>query len=317
MKEIRVFYVALMTFLISCSPTFAQDVTWFPENAEWYYTAWCIIDPQCGFLRYHTAGDTVLAGKESKIIKSQFESDESTASFAETHFFRVENDTVFYFSASTDAWGMLYDFNAQSGDVWNLTETLSEFLDFIPGVELEANVEVDSVKTEMLGGMMRRVIYTSPLYNDEDMEPESDWMFIGPIVEGIGPVGGSEGLFGEPDMQSPGGWLPHFSCYRENGSLIYGSGELPCGIVSGVEEETAFEFAVFPNPTTSHIRLQLPPEFAFQAEIRIYNSVGQSVAQIENVNTLNPLPMNYPPGLYVIEARNGNKVARSKVVVRL
>lgn len=84
---------------------------------------------------------------------------------------------------------------------------------------------------------------------------------------------------------------------------------------TGLSETENLALSVFPNPTTSHVRLQLPPEFAFQADIRIYNSVGQSISQIENFTSLNPLPMNHPPGLYVVEARNGNKVARSKVVV--
>lgn len=294
---------------------YGQTISWFPENAEWYYTVHCLGDPLCGHLYYYTDGDTVIAGEQAVIIRSQEENNEAQNSQTASHYFRIANDTVFYFSDSTNAWGMLYDFSAQTGDVWDLTETLSEILNYIPDVELEANVEVDSVTTEMLGGMMRRVIYTSPLYNEEEMEPESDWQFLGPIVEGIGPVGGSTGLFGESVVWAPGGWLPHFSCYRENNELVYGSGELPCGIVSGIDEETSFEFDVFPNPTTSHIRLQLPREFAFQAGISVYNSVGQSVAHIENFNSLDPLPMNYPPGLYVVEARKGGKTVRGKVVV--
>ncbi len=304
------------TFLFSFTSTFAQEVTWFPENSEWYYTAHCLIDPQCGFLRYYTTGDTLLAGKAATVVDSQFESDESSNSFLGTHYFRVENDTVFYFSASTNGWSMLYDFNAQPGDVWNLTETLSEFLDYLPDVELEAYVEVDSVTTEMLGGVMRRVIYTSPLYNEEAMEPESDWMFIGPIVEGIGPIGGSQGLFGENVMQSPGGWLPHFSCYRENNEQVYGSDDNPCGIVSNVKEKEVPNVGIYPNPATNKIHLQLPPEFVSQAEVAIYNMAGQIVQTHEDFDALSPLSLNLSPGVYVVEARIELKIARGKVVVR-
>lgn len=311
LKSTITFLLAFYTSIF----TLQSQPYWFPDNAEWYYTVHCLGDPQCGFLRYNTVGDTVLAGKAATVVNSQYENDESQFSETGTHYFRAENDTVFYFSDSNNAWGMLYDFNAQPGDVWDLTETLSGIIFPVWGEVAEARIEVDSVTIEMLGGMMRRVIYTSPLYDFEEQEPESDWHFRGPIVDGIGPVGFSAGLLGQPVGESPGGYLPYFSCYRENGALIYGTGELPCGIVSGVDEETAFDFTVFPNPTASHIRFQLPPEFAFHADIRVYNSVGQSVFQIENFNTLNPLPMNYPPGLYVVEARNGNRVARSKVVV--
>lgn len=91
-------------------------------------------------------------------------------------------------------------------------------------------------------------------------------------------------------------------------------GELPL-ITSINENESENIFMAFPNPATSHIRLQLPPEFAFQSQISVYNLAGQVVAQHENFNSSELLPLNHPPGLYIVEARNGNKVARGKVVV--
>lgn len=84
---------------------------------------------------------------------------------------------------------------------------------------------------------------------------------------------------------------------------------------TAIDDMANLVLKISPNPTTSHIRLHLPPEFAFRSDIRIYNSVGQSVAQIENFNSLEKLPMNYPPGVYVIEASNGDLVAREKVMV--
>lgn len=313
MKGIKVFYIATITLLFSGSANFAQDVTWFPDNAEWYYSAWCIADPQCGFLRYYTAGDTMLAGKAAKIVNSQFESDESTASFAETHYFSVENDTVFYFSPFA-TWGMLYDFNAQPGDVWDLTEVLPDTIYPVWDDEVAALIEVDSVTTEMLGGTMRRVIYTSPLHNEEEMEPGSDWMFRGPIVEGVGPVGGSTGLFGESVVWAPGGWLPHFSCYREDGGLVYGSDEFPCGEVSSVADLEVQDMEIFPNPTANVVRIVLPPSFSFQADVTIYSVSGQVIARYQNFNAGEPLALPEASGMYLIECRSGERVARTRVV---
>lgn len=85
--------------------------------------------------------------------------------------------------------------------------------------------------------------------------------------------------------------------------------------VTSVGEKEAAQLSIFPNPTTSHIRLQLPPEFAFRAAITVYNATGQVVARNENFNSLDPLPMNYPPGMYVVEARSDGKVVRGKVIV--
>jgi len=292
--------------------TLQSQPNWFPENAEWYYYPHCFGDPECGFTRYYTDGDTVINGLSASVVRLHYENSESQSGYpVESYYFRFFNDTVFLYSLSNGTWGMLYDLGAQPGDVWDLTETidLQE-----PFVDETAVIQVDSVTTEMVGGVMRRFIHTSPVY-DVNTGEGSSWEFHGPIVEGVGPTGMSSGLFGDYTVQLPAGWPPYFACFRVDGEIVVGSDIYPCGIVSGIEEKNNDVLGVFPNPTTSHIRLQLPTEFAFQADIRVYNSVGQTVAQIENFNTLDPLPMNYPPGLYIVEARNENKVARGKVVV--
>lgn len=84
---------------------------------------------------------------------------------------------------------------------------------------------------------------------------------------------------------------------------------------TGFNETENRALSVFPNPTTSHIRLQLPPNFAFRAAVTVYNITGQMVGSNENFNSLDPLPMNYPLGLYVVEARSNGQVVRGKVVV--
>ena len=305
-KSIKVFVLPLF---VAVSINLHAQPVWFPENTEWYYTIHCPIDPLCGYLYYYTAGDTVINGKPAVIVGSLYEG-QLVQSY--THYFRMENDTVFYYSDDTNAWGMLYDFNAQPGDVWDLTETLPAVIFDTLDEGLQALIVVDSVNTEMLGGMMRRVIHTSPLAN----EPYSHWMFNGPIVEGIGPVGASTGLLGELIYMLPGGHPPAFSCYLEHEELVHGNDSSPCGIVSGIEEENYDKLGAYPNPTTQHLWLDLPSSFAFHAEVSVYNAVGQLVQHHAQFSSHEPLSLQHPPGLYIVEARKGDNAVRAKVVVR-
>lgn len=95
-------------------------------------------------------------------------------------------------------------------------------------------------------------------------------------------------------------------CYYEGG--------LP--LITSIENhDYDFDFVAFPNPASSHIRLQLPPEFAARVVVTVYNIAGQVVSHHDNFNTQHPLPMPHPPGLYVVEARSDGNVAREKVVV--
>lgn len=110
--------------------------------------------------------------------------------------------------------------------------------------------------------------------------------------------------------------MPDNAFQPTHGGIIDGIlGIFDISNVTSVEDRELAQLSIFPNPTTTQIRLQLPPEFAFQAGVVVYNAVGQVVARNENFNSLNPLPMNYPPGLYVVEARSNGQVARGKVLV--
>jgi len=82
-----------------------------------------------------------------------------------------------------------------------------------------------------------------------------------------------------------------------------------------VSETESLSLSLFPNPTQGAVRLQLPPQFAFQADVIVYNAVGQVISQHTAYNSLQVLPLNHPPGLYIVEARNENKVARGKVII--
>lgn len=84
---------------------------------------------------------------------------------------------------------------------------------------------------------------------------------------------------------------------------------------TGISDHEVFDLSVFPNPTRNAVQLNLPPEFVFRADVTVYNSVGQVVAEYANYNALQRLPMNHPTGIYIVEARNSNRVARSKVIV--
>jgi len=84
---------------------------------------------------------------------------------------------------------------------------------------------------------------------------------------------------------------------------------------TGVNENEVLPMSVFPNPTTSNIRLQLPPSFSFNADVQVFDLTGRLVKNQQNFNSFDYLNLNVPPGMYVISCRNGEKIARTKVVV--
>ncbi len=90
--------------------------------------------------------------------------------------------------------------------------------------------------------------------------------------------------------------------------------ELDFGV--SVPEKEHLSLNAYPNPTTQHLWLDLPPSFAFHAEVSVYNSVGQLVQRHTQFSSHEPLSLQHPPGLYIVEARKGDNALRAKVVVR-
>lgn len=85
--------------------------------------------------------------------------------------------------------------------------------------------------------------------------------------------------------------------------------------VTSTPEQRLKTFNVFPNPSSGAVRLQLPPEFIFRADIEIYNTSGQRVAHYSGFNSMEMLTLPETSGLYLIHARNGDRIAKAKVVV--
>jgi len=86
------------------------------------------------------------------------------------------------------------------------------------------------------------------------------------------------------------------------------------GIATGISDAAVLNAAIYPNPANDHLTIYLP-EIPTTAELRIFNLLGEMQlhttiqGQRSTINT-NELAA----GVYTIEIRSGNKVARQKFV---
>jgi hypothetical protein len=77
----------------------------------------------------------------------------------------------------------------------------------------------------------------------------------------------------------------------------------------GLEEQTALSVNFGPNPTADRIDFNLEADV-----IRVFTLSGKEVATFENTDQI--LISNLPSGMYWMEIRKGNAVAREKIVKR-
>jgi hypothetical protein len=83
---------------------------------------------------------------------------------------------------------------------------------------------------------------------------------------------------------------------------------------SSVLQNAGLKMNVFPNPTKNQIYIDLPPEFKFIAQLKIFNSLGQQVFSNSNFSSSDVISMPSASGIYFLEATNGNYIVRTKII---
>jgi len=310
----RILLILLPLFL--GTPIFAQDISWFPLGAEWYYTPHCMTEQNCGIVHFQVVADTLIAGKSAKKITREQTawSPVNGGTESSSEFLRFANDTVFRFSTEANNWHFLYCFNAQPGDVWeiqNETYVGYESLGFEEPFPTFI-VHVDSVIIHEIAGSDRRIVYTSPV-------GESDYQYIGHLVEGVGSIGLCFGLIGESVYQVLGGYSSFFNCYLESGNLIYGSPSSPCFSV-GIDDLISIQISVQPNPTKDQITIQLAEgSFPNETSLALYDLNGRQLlntALIPGNNTHVVDLRHFSSGMYVLQCTTPNQILWTGKIVK-
>ena len=193
--------------------------TFAPQGAEWYFDVFNPWTMYHEYERFSVEGDTIIQGHQCSIIEQHFV--ETGPGHENGEFVYEEDNKVYWFNPTTNAFTLLYDFDAEVGDSWYYEVDSCSHL-----------VTVDSVGSVIWNGRTYRTqwvsfseTYTSGSY--------------GKIIEGIGY---EKGLF--PSIWTCNGsvvydasQIEYLRCYVENGEIIYHEGNYACD-------------AVYPNNTT-------------------------------------------------------------------
>src|SRR5690606_22115265 len=199
---------------------------------EWYYNVYCYQQYGCGHTYYDVSGTETIGEKETGVLTMIYLDEIVEEPIIEVEYLRYENDTVWRYSTIAAEWHILWDIGAEVGDIWTIQEDV--FYGYSDdGLEPDEiplfKVVVDSVVfwEEVPNSTLtnRRMIYTSPI--NEGLE-ESLYIF-GPILEGVGPVGGSHNLIGNSTGVALPLQSPYFQCFLIDGALTFGSDELAYG----------------------------------------------------------------------------------------
>ena len=191
--------------LIYRDPYFINEPSSFaPQGAEWYFHVWSqgpITEPPFYYIRHAVTGEAEVQGHLCSIIDGY-------------RYVYEEDGVVYMYNHSTDAFTVMYDFNAEEGDTW--------YCDIEEG--FTCLVTVESVDSVTWNGHTYCTQYVTGYIPDEGF-----LIYDGRIIEGIGY---EKGLFPH-EFVYDGTEYAYMRCYLENGEMLYHEGDYDCDYVPG------------------------------------------------------------------------------------
>ena len=183
--------------------------TFAPQEAEWYFDVFNPWGTHPEYQRFFVEGDTVIQGHQCSVIDQRF----VDTGHEGGEYVYEEDNKVYWFNPTTNAFTTLYDFDAEAGESW----------DYEVG-ECTHQVTVDSVGSVTWNGHTYRTQWVR--FYEEDLPI----YYSGKIMEGIGY---ERGLF--PSVYVCNGWevfdaseIEYLRCYVNDGEMLYHEGGYDC-----------------------------------------------------------------------------------------
>ena len=224
-----------------------------PLGAEWYFHVWSqgpITQPPFYYIRRTVTGFEEVQGHTCSVIDLY-------------DYVYEEDNVVYWYNQTNDAFTVLYDFNAEAGESWNCDIEECSFL-----------VTVQSVDNVTWDNRTYRTQYVAGYYADN----LDDVVFEGRIIDGIGY---EKGLF--PNLGSCGiicgADYEYMRCYLEDGELLYHEGDYDCDYVPSTSQSDPEWYYEIQNENGS-----ITYQYMYQAGDTIVNDEPSHI--LVKINTL-------------------------------
>ncbi len=313
MKQLKRIQLNLMFFFLFgiLNTTQAQvvdTVGWCPAGATWtYYNGHSLGSAEYMKLTYEK--DTIIDGYNSKKLALSYISIINGATNPTTNYYRSEraepnspefyyesNDSIYWYNKN-DEFQFIYDFGAVAGDEWTITN--GEAYSCAIPLGLDTFI-CDSIKTKEYDGRVFEVTYGSMV--------GTKWELGEHIIKNIGSSNNPYPLAGDTcnNSQGTGGTANlDLSCYYDDirGFVDFRNNSRSCNTIinpidkiNNTQEQSKSNWAVYPNPTSTSIHVELldyqPSLEGIRIQYEIYNISGQrlyqaigSVNETININT--------------------------------
>ncbi|MCB9295658.1 MAG: T9SS type A sorting domain-containing protein [Lewinellaceae bacterium] len=284
----RQLFLLLLTFYGIAVHCFSQSQEWAPIGAVWHFQEddW-LSSEYSSYVTITVVGDTLIHGKPCRIMKK---SGRNCADRELEDYTYYEEGVVYWYNKYVDQFTVLYDFNAQAGDQW---EILME--------DCSAQVSVVSTDTEVINGEVLKVLnmsFDGPL-GGKITERLGHQPYLFPRIR----------LSGWCHIICDGRYSNGLRCYQDAQLGLYETGlaENCETVISSIEKGIPQqELLVYPNPASDWIEVKFSP--FHPGELSIFDYKGNLVKQFSLNSAGQAIDIfSLSPGYYFLRLLAGNE----------
>lgn len=316
MKSYNLYLPLLLSLL--AFPLTAQ-IEFAPTGARYIYQQTDVflgVDTTYSFPTMEVVGDTVLNGQSCKKLSLDhsvlewtcFDPDAPTGF---TYMYETAGQ-VFRWNKYTEAFELLYDFNKNAGESWEVSNFCGQVESFCELGSFTAMV--DSVSFVELNGTVIKVQHVDIGFGSRTF----------PVYEGIGSIDHPTFL--------PSSWCATFDNYRFNGLRCYQapvdgdftffSDQGDCfNVVSTHDPGLTAAITLFPNPAKAWVTVELEGAFSLElldmhGRLLTVSTLGDKLGndQSQYLHSANLDLRSLPSGVYFLRLTQGEKWGTKRIV---
>jgi hypothetical protein len=294
MKLIAIILCLFITYQTKAQPWATTGATWIYEYSSFWIGN--------GYVKIEKTKDTIINNKVCDVLKRyEFNYDSITQQITFTSpyiikYYTYTSNNKVYMSNNAVSFGVMYDFNANVGDAWQVFSN--------GNVCSTDSVKIDSTTTVSINGITLKKMYG--YYVDESFKKLE-------FVEKLGLL----------DMLITKRWCgmsdvnySKLRCYTDSTNWKYNTNECAyCNDIIAplnINKRSEITFKIYPNPSATTLTIETN---SLINQVNIYNALGQLKQEQQSTNTIDVSQL--ANGYYIIELIdvNGNS-KKSKIIIQ-
>lgn len=288
--------IALTFMLISLLQL--QGQYFAPIGAVWQYKELYYGSGETGILTAEVVKDTIINDKIcSKIINGVL----CGAYDAQVNYVFQEDSIVYFFNSTTEAFEILHNFKAKTGDSW-----IIEFFAMEQAATVKATVQ--TVSTVNING--RPLIHQTIKYTKPNADPLDSWEYSADVLEIIGDITFLFNLY-SPDITCDGNSSDGLISYNDSELGTYSPSN---GLPFEINSTNNWKIETFPNPTDGQFTIAQNENTI--SIIELYDITGKFLCaksySKESMVDINELPR----GFYIGVFKKGDKIVGFNKIIK-